>query len=204
MTGYNPYIPFEPVDFSDPQPRRNGEELSASEGSVAAYARGYEEGEQAFAANMAARTGAALEAIAEALESIRAGLQSQRRQLRAEAVQLSFAFARKLAGRLVERDPAGLVLEAFASLAFDLAERADVSIRLSPQALEGVREALSGDAARVAPLPRLIPDDALAPGNCQIDWSEGGLIRDLAKIEAKLDALIARSFASTPTQEITP
>ena len=203
MTARDLSSAFEPFDFADPQAKGAGDGAPASEAVVSAYARGYEDATQAATAADAARTVAALGAIADSLEMIRAQADGQRAQTRADAARLALAFARKLAGNLVDQSPAGPVLEAFASLAFDLAERADVTIRLAPVAVDGVAAAFAGDTLRAAPPPRLVPDDALGPGDCRIDWPEGGLIRDRAAIEARLDALLDRSLSAIPSPETT-
>lgn len=207
MTATDLASAFEPYDFAEPYSAAalsQGAAAPRSEAAAAAYAQGYEDGEQAAAAAGAAHVAAALGTISDALATLESGLDSLRAEARSDAARLAFAFARKLAGRLIAEDPAAPVLDAFASLAFDLANRADITIRLHPDALAGVAAALAPAQDGDWPVPRLLADDTLPPGDCRIDWPDGGLICDHAAIEARLDALLDRHLASQITPETPP
>lgn len=197
---------FEPVAFGMLRASRSDigacDLAQPSPEAAAAYAQGFEDGQQTEAAVRAARTAAALDSLAQSLESFGSALSELQDEMRADAARLALSFARKLAGRLIEVEPVAPVLEAFASLAFDLAQREDVTIHVGPDALPALQAALeaSQPAPRIAPILAADPD--LTTGDFRIDWPDGGLIRDRNAIEARLEAILDRSLSPQSAPEV--
>ncbi|HEY8594581.1 MAG TPA: FliH/SctL family protein [Devosiaceae bacterium] len=117
---------------------------------------------------------------------------------RAEAAQLAVEVGRKLAGRLVERQPIAeieaLVEESLASLN----RVPHVVIQCAPDLADAVRETAetamktSGYAGRLV----VMGDPDIAPGDARIEWADGGLVRDTAQIDSEISRALSDYLAS--------
>ena len=163
---------------------------------AAGYARGLHDGAAEEAASVNAMLAAALDTLAGQLDSITADLAERQRAGEARSARIALALARKLACRIEADDPFGGIEQAFLALLIDLKQENEVAIALNPALVETARERLSAIChARLANFAlRLLPDAALPPGACRMDWSCGGLVRDPAAIDAALTDLIDRAL----------
>jgi flagellar assembly protein FliH len=170
-----------------------------------AEARGYKRGLGAAEANAAAqlktdaerRTAAAFERMAVALEGLAARLKGVEDRFEAESVEVAVAVARKLAPRLIAREPlaeiAALATECFG----ELLKAPHVVVRVNESLYAAAREKLE-DIARARGFEgRLVvlgePD--IPAGDCRIEWADGGLKRDLAATEAAITEAVERYVA---------
>jgi flagellar assembly protein FliH len=161
---------------------------------AAAFARGFEQATAAANADAAQRTAAALERIAGALERLDKSLAAVETKLETEAVEVAVAVAKKLAPELVAREP----LAEIAALATDcfqhLVATPHVAVRVNDTLHASASEKLEEIVRRCGLESRLIvlaePD--IAPGDCRIEWADGGIIRDSAAIAAAIDQAVAR------------
>jgi flagellar assembly protein FliH len=161
---------------------------------AAAHARGVEEGRTAAKADADARTAAALERIAKALEGLDNGLKAVETRLEIEAVEVAVAVAKKLAPELIAREPFAEI----AALAIDcfrhLVATPHVAVRVSDALQETAREKLDEIVRRCGLESRLVvlaePD--IAPGDCKIEWADGGINRDSEAIAATIGQAVTR------------
>ena len=175
--------------------------------SAEAEARGYRNG--LIAAEAQARTeaerrvAAAFERIASGLDQMRASLKTVEDRFEAEAVEVALAVGRKLANELIAREP-------FAEIAA-LADQCFRELLAAPHLVVRINGALYGDAKeKLDELARargfegrlvVMADADLAPGDCRIEWADGGISRDAAAADAAISAAVAsyvsarRSFA---------
>lgn len=166
--------------------RREGREAGLAEGERTAIAR---------AANAEA---AAAEALASRVAAMAASIDDSRKQAIADGVQLSLSIARKLAGGLVAREPAveieALVTECMATL--DGVPH--LVIRCDPALAESVRDIATSKMTTSGFTGRLVVlgDPEIAIGDARIEWADGGVVRDIRKLSAEIDARIAEYFAA--------
>jgi flagellar assembly protein FliH len=167
-----------------------------------AEARGYRNGLNAAEAKTAAqlkteaerRTAAAFERIAGALDALAASLKDAERRFEAESVEVAVAVARKLAPRLIAREPlaeiAALATECFS----ELLRAPHVVVRVNESLHAVAREKLEDVARSCGFDGRLVvlgePD--IAVGDCRIEWADGGLTRDRAATEATIADAVER------------
>lgn len=166
-----------------------------------AFAAGKAEGAAEAAAE--ARAGieravsAALTAIAEALPKlIEARAEADRLAVRT-AVETAVAIARKLHPELARRH--GLD-EVEGVLRHCLEER-----REEPRLVVRIEDGLLGAlGARIDPLARslgfegrviLLADETIAPGDCRVEWADGGVERSGAALWEEVDAAVGRALA---------
>lgn len=164
------------------------------ESAMAGYARGLDEGRRGVEAQAARLVAAGVERIEEMLTALGAELPARFRRLEAGAAQLALAFARQYAaGALAEEER---ILRAFHAVSADILAAPAVTLALHPGLAEAIAPRLSRWLADRAPDARLIvvPDPALAPGDCRIDWAAGGVALDRARLDRTLSETIARAF----------
>src|SRR5262245_2862738 len=163
-----------------------------------AEAKAYRNGVAAGKAEAEARATAAFERIVAALDGIRRSLAVVETRLEIEAIEVAVAVARKLAPELIANEPfaeiSALATNCFRQLVAAPHVAVRVSDRLHPSAREQLDEAVrtSGFTGRLVVLAE--PD--IAPGDCRIEWADGGVKRDRAATETAIDDAVARYVAA--------
>ncbi|MGZ3410396.1 MAG: FliH/SctL family protein [Xanthobacteraceae bacterium] len=192
------------ADFS-PNRRKDDPKitLAAHEAAVAeAEARGY--GNGVNAAEAQARTEAerrsaiALEQISHTLQQFSAGLSVLERKLTVEAVEVAVAVASKLAPALIAREPVAEITQLATNCFTELRNAPHIAIRVNGNIHAKVQELLSKIATAQGFEGRLIVlgDDALAPGDCRLEWADGGVVRDSAATSVLIEEAVARYVAA--------
>jgi flagellar assembly protein FliH len=187
------------MDFS------SGEDEQAEQASkaeleqavVEAEARGHRAGYAAAQTDAAVeaqrRLAAAIEQIGSRLAHMGAGLGDIEKRLEAEAVEVAVAVATKLAPELIAREPFAEVAALAADCFTQLLSAPHVVVRINDALYTDARERLEEIARMRGFDGRLVvlaePD--VAPGDCRIEWADGGLTRDRAKTEAAIDEAVA-------------
>jgi flagellar assembly protein FliH len=191
------------TDFGETReavPKVSAEEVQAT--IAAAEQRGYQRGlvaaEAAARTEAERRTAAAYERIASLLAGIAAEMKALEGRLEAEAVDVAVAVARKLAPTLLAREPlaevVALATECFN--AFLLAPH--VVVRVNKESYAAARERLEDMARGRGFEGRLVVlgEESIAPGDCRIEWADGGVVRNQAGVAAAIDELVARYTAA--------
>jgi flagellar assembly protein FliH len=165
---------------------------------ASAQEEGFRKGFAAAQAEMQAadqhRIAAASEKITDAMEMIAHQLASLETRLESEAVEVAVSVARKLAPALIEREPLAeierLVVEVFAQLR----AAPHVAVRLPTALVDGASLHLLKLAEERGYAGRLIilPDPELGPDDCKIEWADGGVVRERAAIENRINEAVNR------------
>ena len=165
-----------------------------AEAQAAAYGNGF----TAATAEAEQRAAVALERIAACLEVLAGGLSAVETRLETETVEVAVAVAKKLAPELIAREPFAEIAALATNCFRHLVAAPHVVVRINDQMHEGARERLeqtthaSGFDGRLVVLAE--PD--IAPGDCRIEWADGGLKRDRAATTAAIDDAVARYIAA--------
>lgn len=172
-----------------------------------ARAQGLAEGREAESQTDQARIAAALEAIAATLAVSAGEAQRIEQQARREALDFALVFARKLAGKLAAEQPLELIEATAGAILNDLRGSVHVAVRVAPALVDACKARLAGYLAQNGIATKLIvfPDPAIARGDCRIEWADGGIVRERAKleflVEKSIDMLVpATSGQGNPTQ----
>lgn len=169
-------------------------EAALAEASAAAY----RDGAGAAVAEAERRTAAALERVADVLEGLAGKLAAVEARLEAEAVEVALAVARKLAPELIAREPfaeiAALARGCFAHLVTAPHVVVRVSEALHAHACEQLEQAarMNGFEGRLV----VLAEPEIAPGDCRIEWADGGVVRDRAATEAAILEAVNRYAAA--------
>jgi flagellar assembly protein FliH len=170
------------------------------------YARGLAAAKEEAKADAAQRTTTALERIGAALTALGAKLSAVEQRLESEAVEVALEVGRKLAPALIAREPFAEI-SALASGCFQhLVAAPHVVVRLN-EALQGIAQKHLEDVVHGCGFTgRLVvlAEPEIAPGDCRIEWADGGVSRDRAAIVKAVDDAVARYVhARNPTSPIT-
>jgi flagellar assembly protein FliH len=169
---------------------------------AAAAARGFRDGMNAAEAQ--ARTEAerrlalAFERIAGGVEQLRASLKRVEDKFEAEAVEVALAVGRKLATDLIAKEPFAEI-EALADQCFrEMISAPHIVVRVNADLYSDAKQRLE-DIARARSFEgRLVvmSEGDIAPGDCRIEWADGGLKRDRAATEAAITEAVGRYVAA--------
>jgi len=162
-----------------------------------------------FAAGLAQAQGEANQRIATALGLIADNLSRLDRalngieaRLETEAVQVAVAVAGKLAPELIAREPyteiSALATECFRQLV----TTPHVAVHVGTDIFDLAKERLEATASAGGFEGRLVvmSDASMAPGDCRIEWADGGVKRDeAATLSAINDTVVRYVAARSPT-----
>ena len=167
-----------------------------------AEARGYQTGMNAAEARdrteAERRMAAALETIGGALDRVIGGISQVERKLEAEAVEVAAAVAKKLAQALLARDPLTEIADLATTCLRELRSAPHIAVRVHESLHEQVRTRLAEIAAARGFDGKLVVlgEADVPPGDCRVEWADGGMVRDRAATEALIDDAVARYLAA--------
>jgi flagellar assembly protein FliH len=169
-------------------------ERRRADGESQAYRKGFAAGEQQAQAQGAA----ALGIIADSMARLNGALATIEARLETEAVHVAVAVAGKLAPELIAREPfaeiSALATESFSHLV----KAPHVAVHIAADIYETAKSKLDEIAQARGFDGRLVvlSDPAMAPGDCRIEWADGGIARDRAATLAVIDDVVGRYVAA--------
>jgi flagellar assembly protein FliH len=169
-------------------------ERRAADAEAQAHRKGFTAGLAQAQAEAAQRTATALGLIADGMSRLDRALTGIETRLETEAVQVSVAVAGKLATELIAREPyteiSALATECFRHLV----NTPHVVVRVSADIYETAKEKLEETAHARGFEGRLVvmSDSDMAPGDCRIEWADGGVNRDEAATLSAINDTVAR------------
>ena len=183
--------------------------LKVAEAEKAAHDRGYAAAQTDAKVESDRRVAAALERIAAAIASGNAALKEIETRLEGEAVEVAVAVGRKLAPALMAHEPFAEIA-ALASECFrQLVATPHIAVRVNDALYSTTQEKL-GEIVRARGFEgRLVvlAESDIAPGDCRIEWADGGVNRDSAAADAEISKAVTgylvarRSFAETQNNQ---
>jgi flagellar assembly protein FliH len=163
-----------------------------------AHRKGFAAGQAQAQGEINQRIAAALAVIADGIDKLNRGLEGIETRLETEAVQVSVAVASKLAPALIAREPFAEI-SALATECFrHLVTTPHIVVRISA----GIYETAHGKLEEIARARgfegrlMVVSDAAMAPGDCKIEWADGGVNRDEAATKSAIDEVVARYVAA--------
>lgn len=167
-----------------------------------AEARGYRAGMNAAEAQ--ARTEAerrqalAFERISNGVEQLGQSLKQVEDRFEAEAVEVALAVGRKLAADLIANEPFAEIT-ALADQCFrEMISAPHIVVRVNTELYSDAKQRLEEIARARGFEGRLVvmSEGDIAPGDCRIEWADGGLKRDRAATEAAIADAVGRYIAA--------
>ncbi len=162
------------------------------------YRKGFAAGEAQAQQQAAAHAAAALGLIADAMDRLHRALAGIEARLETEAVDVAVAVAGKLAPELIAHQPFAEI-SALATDCFQhLVKTPHVVVKIGPEIHDMAKDKLEEIAHARGFEGRLMvqAEDGLAPGDCRIEWADGGVKRDEAATRAMIDDAVTRYVAA--------
>ena len=192
------------MDFSAPDKTRErpatpseiAQKIASAE--ARAYRDGYEAGQREARAESDRRSALALEEIGIGIQGIASRFSGIETRMETEAVDVAVAVARKLCGALVSGEPlaeiTGLVRDCFSHLV----SAPHLVLRINDSLYDAARERIERLAKQSGFEGRLVilAEPEIETGDCRIEWADGGVVRERAAIDAKINELVGRYIAS--------
>jgi flagellar assembly protein FliH len=180
---------FRPRPASVASPK---DDAALAEAVADAYARGVQEGRAQAEMQAQGRMADALTRLGLAAAGLLGQADARDAEREAQAMDFAVALARRIAGEALDTQPLAAI--------GDAARSALQHLRGVPHLVVRVHESLVDEAeALVKRLARergfegrlvVLGEPDLAPGDARMEWADGGVVRDRARIEAAvLDAL---------------
>jgi flagellar assembly protein FliH len=168
--------------------------VALKEAEAAGYGGGFAQAMAEAQADAAQRSAAALERVAAALEGLDRSLSGIAAKLEAEAVEVAVAVARKLAPELVAREPLAEMAALATNCFRHLITTPHVVVRVNDGLYETACRQLDDVVRRCGLESRLVvlADPDIAPGDCRIEWADGGITRDSAATAAAIEDAVGR------------
>src|SRR5450631_3397380 len=157
-------------------------ERRAADAEAQAHRKGFAAGLAQAQGEADQRIATALGLIADNMSRLDRALTGIETRLETEAVQVAVAVAGKLAPELIAREPyteiSALATECFRHLV----ATPHVAVHVGGDIYDLAKERLEETAKAGGYEGRLVvmPDAAMAPGDCRIEWADGGVKRDEA------------------------
>jgi flagellar assembly protein FliH len=163
-----------------------------ADAEAAAFRRGYGEAQADAKVESDRRIAGALERIASGIAEAGTTLSAIETRLECEAVEVAVAVARKLAPALIAREPFAEIAALASDCFRQLVAAPHIVVRIHDALYATARDKLEqivrgrGYDGRLVVLAE--PD--IAPGDCRIEWADGGVNRDSAAAAAAIDAAV--------------
>ena len=163
------------------------------EAEARGHAQGLLEGRRKAAAEADAQMAAAIRRLADAAVQLLAGLDAHQARLEEEALAFGAALGRKLAGTALASQPLEPLLEAARASFQHLRGVPHLVVRVNQALVETVEAHVQRIARERGYEGRLvvIGEPEIAPGDGRIEWADGGIVREKARIEAAVDGALA-------------
>jgi flagellar assembly protein FliH len=167
-------------------------QLAAAE--AAGFAKGMAAAEAKARADAEQRSALALERIAQALATLASHLNAVEAKLETEAVEVAVAVARKLAPSLIAREPLAEIAALATGCFAQLVSAPHVVVRVNDTVYPAARDRLEEISRAQGMTGRLVvlaePD--IEPGDCRIEWADGGVMRDRTAAETAIADTVER------------
>jgi len=175
--------------------------LMLNEAESKGFQNGYAAGQQDEAAAAAQRTAAAFERVGDTLEHFARGVVAAEQRIEQESIELALTIARKLVPELMMRQPFGEIQALVTECFRQLTSAPHVVVRVNDALHETATQQLTEIARTRGFDGRLvvIAEPEIALGDCKIEWADGGVVRDLNKIDAAVATAIGRYLGARPT-----
>ncbi len=162
------------------------------------FRKGFAAAEAEAASEARRRSTAALERIAAVTEMLAKTLDAIEARLEAEAVEVAAAVGRKLANELIAREPMAEIAALAADCFKQLVTTPHVVVRVNDALHESACERIDEIARHRGFEGRLVvlAEPEIAPGDCRVEWADGGLIRDHAATDTLIAELVGRYIAA--------
>ncbi len=170
--------------------------VGAAEAEARGYARGLAQGRAEADSQMQARLADAMNRLALAAAGLLSQVDEADAAREAQALDFAMTLARRIAGDALDAQPLAAIGEAARVALEHLRGVPHLAVRVNDALVEEAEALVRGLARERGYEGRLIvlgePD--MPPGDARLEWADGGIVRDRARIEAA----VARALDPPP------
>jgi flagellar assembly protein FliH len=158
------------------------------------YADGFANGKAAAEAAATARLAATLERLADQLEYIVQSAVDTAARQREGVIEIGAAIARKLLPDLSRRQGTAEAEAMMSAVITELIDEPRMVIRVADEDLDALSDRMDTIAQRrgFAGKVVLLAEPTVAAGDCRIEWADGGVERDSARLWNDIDQAVTR------------
>lgn len=162
--------------------------------SQEAFDRGVVEGRALSATDREAHVADCLALIGARMQGLSDELTEALGRVRSECAALAIAAAQRLAGELIRREPLAEIEALFAECLAHVECAPRFTIGVDHAIAEAVEQRLSAHAAMRGFSGDLsfVPTPGMGPGDCRVEWADGGLNRDFGRIAIEIERAVRR------------
>lgn len=194
---------FAIAQAGEPEPPRF-EEAELRQAAHEARQEGYAAGEAAGRADALARVehqlANACDRLFDTLPGLIAASDAHRGMTEDAAVDVGVQMARKLARALVARYPLVEIVDLFRQAIDEIRAVPHVVLRVNDALADPLSERIDRLARETGVEGRVIVmgDPDVVPGDARLEWADGGMVRDMAELEANLEDAVKRFALRRP------
>ena len=124
-------------------------------------------------------------------------------RLEKDASNLAFAFASRFAERLVAQEPKTEILALLHQILAPLRKAPHISIRLNEDVADDIKQMADHKMQELGFTGKLtiIADPTIMAGDCEVEWADGGIGRNLRSAIRQVDQLLEDHFAHVPESD---
>lgn len=158
------------------------------------YRNGFAAGQAEATAETQRRLAVALDRISGAIATIAGGLAQIEARMETEAVEVAIATARQLCAQLLQREPLAEISALMMDCFRHLVVTPHIAIRINDALYEQAKAHIEDMGRRHGFEGRLVilADPEIELGDCRIEWADGGVTRERAATDAKINELVNR------------
>jgi flagellar assembly protein FliH len=173
-------------------------ERRRADAEAQAHRTGFAAGKAQAESEAAHRIATALGLITDGLARLDRALTGIETRLETEAVAVAVAVAAKLAPQLVAREPFAEISALATECFHQLVTTPHIVVRVGADIYDAAKDKLEEIARARGYEGRLLvtSDAALAPGDCRIEWADGGVNRDQAATLSAINDVVGRYVAA--------
>nr|WP_321524697.1 FliH/SctL family protein [uncultured Cohaesibacter sp.] len=121
-------------------------------------------------------------------------------RLERDASNLAFAFASRFAEKLVAQEPKGEIMALLNQIMAPLRKTPHISIRLNDAVAEDIKTAVDQQMNELgfSGTLTILPDPVIMPGDCSVEWVDGGIGRNMRSAIRQVEQLLTDHFAHIP------
>lgn len=188
---------FDAAQPARPAPTRRFSEVELKAACDAAFAQGREAGRRETEGGREQLVARSTAAVAEGLQAIqRIGAELEQRMTR-WALQSAVGMLQKLFPELVRRHGQAEIEALVVGTLHDLEDEPRVVVRLPAAMIEPMQPAVADLCRQAGFVGRLllIEDESVVPGDCRVEWAEGGIERQAQRLWTDIERRVARLLA---------
>jgi len=123
-----------------------------------------------------------------------------------DAIDVAVGLVKKCFPGLNERTGVNEIEIMMTELLSQIIDEPRVQVHIHPDLIDPLQQRIDGIAADTHFEGRivLLGDDEIQPGDCRIEWQDGGGERNMQDLWMQVDGIVARTFQSSPKREPMP